>query len=104
MSHFKEGDKVLWVSSGKKKQGSIFCIIPAGQHPCALDYIDGARGRVKEIKSLEPCLLSHFDPLIHSISPLGGGYSRDHDSYIVAIKGKTKTFLYWPNVKLLKED
>ena len=73
----KMGDKVFWVSSSagttKRKEGEIVEVIPAKKDP-------------------------QMGKKYGSKSKHGGGWPRNHESYIV----KVGNYYYWPVVSLLK--
>lgn len=90
MSKFKVGQTVKWSSSAggstKEKQGKVVVIVCPGKYPTAhrleCDFPDCSVG-----------------------STLGGGYGRDHESYLVKVPGptpKAKPRLYWPRVSALE--
>lgn len=86
----KIGDKVKWSSQAQgcetTKEGKVVGIVKEKTDP-----------------------LQIFTPLEQTgnyTSAYGGGMSRNHKSYIIAVKGKTdksKEKLYWPNVSKLKK-
>lgn len=86
---FKKGQKVYWTSqaagSSKTKHGTIVAVVPGGTDP---------RRVVHEL----PAKLKNK---LTEGSFYGYGTGRDHDSYLVAVEGKTKTQLYWPLVSKL---
>ena len=80
---FKVGDQVKWISSSHgstvAKRGRVEAVIPPHAYPT-----DTQR---KEADAY--------------------GYSRDHESYLVRVQGKTaasKAKLYWPRVAALESE
>ena len=78
---YKVGDQVIWISGAqgvqRKKSGFVECVIPAGKRPT-----------VEQSKEADAY-----------------GASRDHESYLVRVPGKTapsKGKLYWPRVSQLQ--
>lgn len=87
---FKLGQTVKWSSSAgghvREKQGEVVAVFRPGIYPTAhrleRDYPDCSAG-----------------------STLGGGYGRDHESYLIKVPGptpKSKPRLYWPRVSALE--
>lgn len=78
MNKFCLGNKVKWGSQSSgfytEKKGEIVKVLPAGKRPLP-EYRKGG---------MKAC-----------------GLSRDHESYIVKVQGKSG--FYWPIVKNLKE-
>lgn len=81
---FKVGDKVRWISSNTRKVGEIIAIVPKGKMPREIGYPKAG----------------------------GGGWGRDHESYVVQgaavpsrhqAKAPRKAH-YWPVVSLLEAD
>ena len=98
-SSFEVGSSVTWTSqSGRKasvKIGTIIAVIPAGKVPLK-HYYD----RKNDPALLE--LLGEDWQKLYSPKALGLGRYRDHESYLVSVPRKKKSFLYWPVVFLLK--
>jgi len=87
---FKVGDRVKWTSQSggftRTKTGEIICVVHPGERPCGW---------------ARRCFTDDFAHLTErgfSPSKLGGGFSRKHESYLVAVGAK----LYWPRVKHLR--
>lgn len=86
----KVGDTVKWESQShgitKEKQGNIVMVVPAGEH-----FLGKAKFQF-EIRKTHKLQKEY-------------GFSRNHESYLVGVPGKTeksKHVLYWPNVSKLK--
>lgn len=84
---FNIGDKVTWVSQAggfyKQKTGIVSHIIPANR---------SFRDIIK--KEVERNFISNY----------GGGFKRDHESYVVLIPAtgkRGKPHLYWPKASVL---
>lgn len=87
----KQGDVVTWSSSAngmtKTKRAEVLFIIPRG----VAVWPDDLR------RLLGPDYRKRFND-----SSLGWGGARNHESYLVAVKGKGKPRLYWPKVSALR--
>lgn len=88
---FKVGDTVKWTSSSagstKTKRGEIVLVVAPGS----------ASGR-KALQYIADRRATHR-------SAFGGGWERDHVSYLVCVPGatpKSKPILYWPRAAALK--
>jgi hypothetical protein len=88
---FKIGDVVEWTSSSagitKTKRGDVVFVVAPGR----------ASGR-KALQYIADRRATHR-------STFGGGWERDHVSYLVCVPGatpKAKPILYWPRAAALK--
>lgn len=81
MERFSEGDYVEWTSQSqgysKTKVGKVVAVLPAGYHPNRLEAFWAAGWK----------------------KPVLPGLQRDHESYMVNVKGRS---VYWPRVSKLK--
>ena len=92
--NFKLGDKVQWLSSYTIKEGTIVAVVPANVRPADQRPTRLTPGYRK---------LSRLNEKDFNLAKLGGGMSRDHKSYLVAVNnGGGKPFLYWPRVSALQ--
>ena len=95
----KIGDRVTWESqsrsSDKVKVGIIVAVVPKGMK--ALKHYVGRRNDPNLQK-----LLGIGWPKLYSPRSLGGGWSRNHESYLVSVPGPRKGVLYWPVVSALR--
>lgn len=98
---FKVGDKVSWWSQskgyGKVKRGVVVAVVPPKVQPCRFGSASWRpRGLRDEIG---------LDESKYSMARLGGGNTRDNESYLVAVEqgGNRKPLLYWPREALLTE-
>lgn len=89
MEKLKLGDEVKWSSAAGgstiEKKGTIIAVISANQNPGEVIYPLEDSGKYN--------------------TAYGGGFSRGHESYVVAVPTKTrkgKPKIYWPFVKKLQ--
>ncbi len=89
---FKRGDKVTWVSQAggntRRKVGTVVAVIPRGKE--GADHVRN-------------CIDALVKAGTHR-SSYGGGWGRDHESYLVEVVAggsRAKRALYWPVAKLL---
>ena len=78
---FSIGERVIWESAGKEKQGEIIYIVQPGYYPPLMEFESG-----------------------FSFRAFGYGSPRKKISYIVALDPRRKKIrpCYWPCAKLLK--
>lgn len=94
----KLGDVVKWKSQAngrtKEKTGVIVGVVPAGRRMGLLRYL-------ADVETADEARAKYSTG-----SVVGCGMSRDHESYLVAVKtGKTdsaKLTIYWPRVSALR--
>lgn len=95
MQTFEIGDRVVWTSQSagytKTKRGDVVAVVPREVRPFVKE---------KDVTYLGFGIRTKHNIFHYGMSRLGGGYSRNHQSYLVVVKNQ----LYWPIVSKLKLD
>jgi len=101
---FEVGDKVKWTSQSsgytKEKVGEVVAVIPPNKFPARETRHPTPPGRI-----LAMFLGENWDDK-YNTRPMGGGYSRPQESYLVAVPQKrpeSRRLLYWPYAELLEK-